>query len=114
MSNNPRRQALAGVSLAATATLAGCLDLSGSPDPRVVELQQRIDPDANSIIDVVVQNDGETGDVVIELYTLDEYENPLDTERQTVGIEEDERNAISFEVSPAEETERFGAEANDA
>lgn len=117
MTRCSRRTAIA--TLLAVVPFAGCADLlsnaTGGPDPRVVEATAEQDItgaiSGEVEIDVVVDNEGDTGDVEVTVTTQDDSGTTIDRFEKVVEIAADERRRVDFSVSPSEGTEQFEASA---
>lgn len=117
----PRCSRRAAVGVLATLPLAGCSALesfTGGPDPRVTDTrsgQSFGDALTGSVdIQVLVVNDGDTGDVEVTVKTMDASGNTLDRFNRVVTIESDESRRVDFNVSPSGGAERYQAEAEAA
>lgn len=105
----------------AAVSLSGCSaieELTGGPDPRVTDT--RSDRSIGDVlsgsvqIQVLVVNDGDTGDVEVTVTTYDGNGNVLDDYRQVVEIEEGQSRRVDFNVSPSRGAKRYQAEAEAA
>jgi len=118
MSRPSRRTVCAALAIV---PLAGCSALesfTGGPEPRVTDTQsgQSLgDALTGSVqIQVLVVNEGDTGDVKITVKTMDGNGNTLDNYSQVVEIEEGESRRVDFNLSPSRGAERYEAEAEAA
>ena len=101
--------------------LAGCSaleSLTGGPEPRVTDTrsgQSLGDALTGSVeIQVLVANEGDTGDVEVTVTTYDGNGNVLDDYSQVVEIEEGQSRRVDFNVNPSSGAERYQAEAEAA
>ena len=123
MSSRPTRRTyltqLAAVGMGGVVSLAGCSEyLPGGPDPQVVDAQSNqniIDAlGGNGEVRVLVENQGDSGEVLVTVTTYDSNGNTLDVEEQTVTVESDSRRRVDFRFSPSDGAQRFEAEAEAA
>jgi len=117
----PRLSRRTLVASLAIVPLAGCSALesfTGGPDPQVTDTRSDRsfgDVLSGSVqIQVLVANDGDTGDVEVTVTTYDGNGNVLDDYSQVVEIEEGESRRVDFNVSPSRGAERYQAEAEAA
>jgi len=113
-----RRRVLASSSIVATTGLAGCSEvrtLLGGPDPKVVDASSGHSENVPFVetldVYVLVENQGGTGDVRVELRTLAENGNVLNRFEQTVEIREGARRRVKFQIDVLSSAERIDASA---
>lgn len=104
-----------------TAGISGCNALEqaiAGPDPRVVDTETNVDVSGALSgevgVYVLVANQGRTGDVLVEVETVDVNGNTVDRYEKTVEIEGDNNRRVDFSISPADGAERFQATAEAA
>lgn len=117
MSQITRRKIIAGTSAISVAGLAGCTEALG-PDPRVTdtELDQGFTDllTGGGTIQVLVANNGATGDVQVTITFRDSADNALEQESKIVEIAEGDSRRVDFEVSPPSDAETYEPEVEPA
>jgi len=115
-----RRTVMAAGSAVAVSGLAGCngtQQLLGGPDPQVVEVRSGLSENILSgEIDayVVVENQGESGDVRVELRVFDENDTVIDRFEQVVTIQEGSRRRVDFQIEVLSDADHVEASAEAA
>ena len=113
-----RRSVCAALAIVPLARCSALESLTGGPEPRVTDTrsgQSLGDALTGSVeIQVLVANEGDTGDVEVTVTTYDGNGNVLDDYSQVVEIEEGQSRRVDFDVSPSRGAERYQAEAEAA
>lgn len=109
-----RRQLVAAA--AGLAVLPGCVD--GGPDPEVEEVDSERDfidvLGGTADFVVVIRNDGEEGDVRVEVVFEDDTGTVIDRVDETVYMEADERRQVTITAEVPEDADTFRATAEAA
>lgn len=112
-----RREAIATGGVLAVGGLAGCSEIQqllGGPDPRVIEVSSGLSGNILSgEVDayVLVENQGGTGDVRVELRVLDGSGTVIERFEKVVEIQEGSRRRVDFQVDVLSGAERVEASA---